>query len=139
VPGGAPYLLKLLDIHQTITPDHASDASDSTQFLAPTTSSQITSENQSGEINNPVSVADDLKDIFSSSNWDAEYTRTIIMDRKNTTDFAIVIGDIGYADDAFLFHFFKLSYEAVTTAYQNWMEPITGEMALMVRGRWDIE
>ena len=34
------------------------------------------------------------------------------------------VGDIGYADDAFIHHPFRFEYENVLNGYFKWMEPL---------------
>ena len=65
-------------------------------------------------------------------NGHATATRVQLDRAYDNYEWIYLVGDIGYADDAFLHTPFSFEYENVYNDYMNWMQNITAQKAFMV-------
>merc|ERR1711871_109429 len=69
-----------------------------------------------------------------TTHWSATWTRDSIVSLKNrgAIDAVIHLGDIGYADDAFLINPLYMTYEKTYNGYMNWFQDFATNLPYMV-------
>lgn len=77
--------------------------------------------------------------VIVKNNWTAVPVRELLEGMKDEIDWMLLLGDIGYADDAFA-HQRQFAYETINNGYMNWMQNLSSVMPWMVTpGNHEVE